>query len=117
MRECGQSGDVYKRQRKNSSNWWVELTAPDGKRIQQSAGTEVRELAQEYHDRLKAQFWDQKRLGIKARKTWQEAVVRYLSEKSHKSSLVSDKSHLRWLDKFLGKKMCIRDRYRHGQYG
>lgn len=90
--------------RKNSSNWWVELTAPDGKRIQQSTGTEVKELAQEYHDRLKNQFWEQKRLGIKARKTWQEAVVRYLSEKSHKSSLASDMSHLRWLDKFLGKK-------------
>jgi hypothetical protein len=28
---------------------------------------------------LKVQFWEQKRLGVKARRTWREAVMRYLS--------------------------------------
>jgi integrase len=90
--------------RKDSKNWWVEITAPDGKRLQESTGTEVRELAQEYHDRLKAQFWEQKRLGIKARRTWQEAVVRYLAEKSQKTTIETDRSHLRWLNHFLNGK-------------
>lgn len=90
--------------RKGSSNWWVEITAPNGKRIQQSTGTQVKELAQEYHDRLKAQFWEQKRLGTKPRKTWQETVVRYLAEKSQKTTIETDKSHLRWLNPFLNGK-------------
>lgn len=93
---------LYKR--KNSKIWWYELTDASGERIQRSTGTEVKELAQELHDRLKAQFWEQKRLGIKARRTWQEAVFRYLSEKSEKKSLDTDKSHLRWLDKYLANK-------------
>ncbi|HSM98189.1 MAG TPA: site-specific integrase, partial [Gallionella sp.] len=33
--------------------------------------------------------------------TWNEAVVRYLSETKHKASQVSDIYHLRWLDKYL----------------
>lgn len=84
--------------RKDSPNWWIEVTAPDGKRIQQSTGTADRVKAQELHDRLKVDFWEQKRLGVKPRRTWQEAVLRYLSEKSQKSTLDADKSHLRWLD-------------------
>lgn len=93
---------LYKR--KGSKTWWIELTDANGKRVQKSTGTEVRELAEEYHDRLKAQIWEQKRLGVKARRTWQEAVVRYLSEKSHKVTLETDKSHLRWLDPHLAGK-------------
>jgi hypothetical protein len=46
-------------------------------------------------------LWDQARLGIKPRHTWKEAVVRYLAETSHKASQASDKTHLRWLDRFL----------------
>ena len=90
--------------RKDSNNWWFEIIAPDGKRLQKSTGTEVRELAQEYHDRLKAQFWEQKRLGIKARHTWTEVVVRYLAEKSQKTTIETDRSHLRWLNLFLNGK-------------
>lgn len=47
-------------------------------------------------------MWDQERLGIKPRHSWNEAVVRYLAETTHKASQVSDKIHLRWLDRFLG---------------
>ena len=93
---------LYKR--KDSNIWWYELKGSDGKRIQRTTGTEVRELAEELHDRLKVQFWEQKRLGVKVRRTWQEAVVRYLSEKSGKTTLSTDKSHLRWLDSFLADK-------------
>ena len=93
---------LYKR--KDSNVWWYELKGPDGKRIQRTTGTEVREFAEELYDRLKAQVWEQKRLGVKVRRTWQEAVVRYLAEKSGKATLGTDKSHLRWLDPFLANK-------------
>ncbi|MBU6461082.1 MAG: site-specific integrase, partial [Proteobacteria bacterium] len=87
--------------RKDSPSWWIELKAPDGRRIQQSARTTNRLKAQELHDRLKTEFWDQKRLGIKVRHRWEEAVVRWLEEKSQKATLTDDKSHLRWLDPYL----------------
>jgi integrase len=47
------------------------------------------------------EFWEQKRLGVKPRRTWQEAVLRYLSEKLQKSTIDADKSHLRWLDPYM----------------
>jgi integrase len=87
--------------RKDSPSWWIELTAPDGRRVQQSTKTADKLKAQELHDRLKAEMWDQKRLGIKPRRPWQQAVLRYLSEKSQKSTLDADKSHLRWLDPYM----------------
>lgn len=86
--------------RKDSPYWWIKLNH-NGRRIQESTGTSDRAKAQEYHDKLKASLWDQARLGIKPRYSWNEAVVRYLAETSHKASQVSDKIHFRWLDKFL----------------
>jgi len=50
-------------------------------------------------------MWDQARLGIKPRHVWNEAVVRYLAETTHKASQCSDKTHLRWLDRFLSGRM------------
>jgi integrase len=88
-------------QRKDSPNWWIEITALDGKRLQQSSRTPDKLKAQELHDRLQAEIWEQKRLGVKPRRTWQEAVLEYLSEKTQKSTLDADKSHLRWLDPYM----------------
>ena len=87
--------------RKNSPYWWVKLSHK-GRRIQQSSGTSDKAKAREYHDKLKSSLWDQERLGIKPSRAWNEAVVRYLVETSHKASQVADKAHLRWMDQFLG---------------
>ncbi len=93
---------LYKR--KDSPVWWVDLTHK-GKRLQHSAGTSDRDKAQEYHDKLKASLWEQERLGVKPRYLWQDAVVRYLGEVSHKASLAADQAHLRWLDTFFRDRM------------
>jgi len=45
--------------RKDSPNWWVDIRTSDGRRVQSSTGTSDKRRAQEYHDRLKAQIWDQ----------------------------------------------------------
>lgn len=87
--------------RKDSPNWWVKLSL-NGRRVQESTGTQDRAKALEYHDRLKASLWDQERLGIKPRHTWKEAVVRYVSETKHKKSHEKDLAHLRWLDRHFG---------------
>ncbi len=54
--------------------WWVDLASPTGERIRRSSGTDQKELAQEYHDRLKADLWKQSRLKEKPLRTWEEAA-------------------------------------------
>lgn len=92
-------------QRNDSPYWWIKIIAHDGRRIQQSTGTPDKAKAEEFHDKLKASMWDQARLGVKPRHAWNEAVVRYLAETTHKASQCSDKTHLRWLDRFLNGRM------------
>jgi integrase len=88
---------IYRRK----ETWWIQFTAPDGRRIQQTAGTQVKQEAQELHDQLKAEAWRVKNLGDKPRHTWQEAVIRWLSESRHKKSIETDKIRLRWLHTHL----------------
>ena len=87
--------------REDSPHWWIQVVDPEGRRVQQSTGTADRVKAQELHDRIKVKIWDQKRLGVKVIRHWEEAVVRWLSEKTDKATLDDDKGHLRWLDRYL----------------
>ena len=86
--------------RKDSPYWWIKITH-NGRPVQESTGTTDKVKAQEYHDKLKASLWDQERLGIKPRYSWQDAVIRYLAETSGKATQETDKTHLRWLDPYL----------------
>ena len=88
--------------RKDSPNWWIKVTASNGRRVQQSAGTHDKAKALELHDKLKASLWDQDRLGIKPRHSWREAVVRWIQETSDKATHREDLAKLRWLDPILG---------------
>jgi len=88
--------------RKDSPNWWVKLTPRSGPPIQRSTGTPDKQLAAEYHDKLKASLWDQERLGIKPSRSWREGVVRWLEETSEKATHKEDKKKLIWLHVFLG---------------
>lgn len=90
--------------RKRGQIWWVDVIAPSGERIRQSAGTDNKALAQEFHDRLKAELWRIARLGEKPRHTWNDAVVKWLKEAAQKATIEADKMHLRWLDRFLSGK-------------
>ena len=87
--------------RKDSSVWWVKIVI-DGRKVQRSTGTDDKIKAQEFHDRLKVQMWEQNRLGVKARRSWKEAVVRWLEETSEKATHQEDKRKLIWLDTYLG---------------
>ncbi|HFD80994.1 MAG TPA: site-specific integrase [Gammaproteobacteria bacterium] len=88
--------------RKNSPNWWLDIRAPDGKRLRRSTGTKSREEAQEYHDRLKAELWRVKKLGDRPRHSWKEAALRWVKDKKHKVDLASDIGKIRWLDPYFG---------------
>lgn len=69
--------------------------------MQRSAGTANRREAQEYHDQLKAQRWRQAKLGEKRSYLWEEAVLRFLQETSHKRDHHGDRSRLRWVHPYL----------------
>ncbi len=89
---------------KRGKTWWIDFIAPNGERIRQSTGTGEEALAQEYHDRFKVELWQIHRLGVKPKHIWNEAVVRWLKEQSHKATIQTDKIHLRWMDRFLNGK-------------
>lgn len=89
---------LYKR--KDSPYWWIKIIH-NGRPVQKSTGTDDKAKAQEYHDKLKASLWDQERLGIKLRYSWKDAVIRYLAETTGKTTQETDKTHLRWLDRYL----------------
>lgn len=90
--------------RKDSSCWWVKIII-DGRKIQRSTGTDDKTKAEEFHDRLKAQMWEQNRLGVKPQRSWKDAVLRWLSETSEKATHEEDKRKLNWLDAYLGNKV------------
>jgi integrase len=99
---------LYKR--KDSTLWWVKLTV-NGRCLQKSTGTADRKAAQEYHDRLKAELWEQARLGVKPGYLWQDAVLRWLKETEHKATHKDDVWILRGLDVHLfGIKLADIDR-------
>lgn len=85
--------------------WWVRFTAPNGQRIRQSSGTSDEAQAKEYLDRLKVRYWEAQRLGVKPKRSWKEAAVRWVKETSDKRSHGKDVAKLRWLDPFLGRLM------------
>lgn len=92
--------------RKDSSYWWVKLSPIRGESgpLQVSTGTAEKRKATEFHDRLKAERWEQDKLGAKPRRTWEEAVLKFLDESAHKRTHDRDKSILRWLDSVLSGK-------------
>lgn len=91
-------------QRGKNKTWWIDITKPNGERIRQSSGTQNKQQAQELHDKMKAESWRVKNLGVNPRHTWQEAVIRWITEQSHKKSIEDDKRLLRWLHKHLADK-------------
>ncbi len=81
---------------KRGTTWWVRFSTPSGQQIRRSAQTTNKKLAQEYHDRLKTDYWRQSKIGDKPRRKWEEAVERWLLEKQgEKISLDDDIGHLR----------------------
>lgn len=90
--------------RKRGPVWWIDFVTPSGERVRRSAETGNKGQAQELHDRLKAEAWRRDKLQERPRHTWNDAVVRWLKETSHKATHEHDKAKLRWLDPYLNGK-------------
>lgn len=90
--------------RKRGAVWWIDFTSPSGERVRRSAETSSKAEATELHDKLRAEAWRRSKLAEAPRRTWNDAVVRWCREQSHKATAEEDKAKLRWLDAHLGRK-------------
>ena len=87
--------------RKDSKSYWCKFSI-NGKIVQVSSGTEVKAKALEFHDKLKAQLWEQSKLGAKPVRSWQETVLRFLEETKENRTHQLQINMLVWLDTYLG---------------
>ena len=94
---------IYRRP--DSGFWWICATLPNGKRVRQSAGTEIRADAEAYLAKLRLDAYRETHFGIKPQRSWQEAVVRYLELKRGLRSFSDVQRICRFLDPYLGSMM------------
>ncbi len=97
-----QETGVYRRP--DSRFWWIAATLPDGTRIRTSARTEAREEAEAYLAKLIHDAYVAKYLGGKPKRSWKEAVVRFLEVKATLRDLKQYRGNCRRLDAYLGDK-------------
>lgn len=92
--------------RKESRIWWMDYTDAEGNRKRESTGTDNKQLAQELFDKTRADVWQQKRLGVKKERMFEEAVTTFLADKKQKGlkSLgdYEDRANW-WREQFKGK--------------
>lgn len=90
---------IYRR--KDSPYWWICTTLPDGTRIRESARTEDRAQAEAYLAKIRHDAYMAMHLGIRPKRSWQEAVVRFLEVKSNLRGVGKYAAICRRLDPFL----------------
>ena len=95
-----QDTGIYRR--KDSRYWWIDATLPNGQRVCRSSKTEDRQQAEAYLAKLRHEAFQASYLGIKPKRTWQEAVVRYLAVKVTLRSIEDVRRICRMLDPYLG---------------
>ena len=89
--------------RGDSPFWWIDVVLPNGRRIRQSTRTKKREEAEALLAKLKHDAFREAHLDLKPKRSWQEAVVRYLVVKSNLRSIGDVKRICRNLDPYFGR--------------
>lgn len=91
---------VYRRP--DSRFWWIATTLPNGQRLRQSTGTEIKEDAEALLAKLTLDAYRAEHFGFKPPRSWKEAVVRYLEIKASLRSFRDVRRICRQLDPYLG---------------
>jgi integrase len=94
---------IYRRS--DSRFWWIDVALPNGRRIRQSSGTSDREEAKALVAKLKVEAFKEAHFGVKPKRSWQDAVVRYLEVKKSLRSSRDVKRICRILHPILGEKL------------
>ncbi|HGM5350345.1 TPA: tyrosine-type recombinase/integrase [Serratia marcescens] len=86
-------------------NWYCDFVEPgSGKRIRRCLNTTDKLQAQELYDQLRAEAWRVNKLGEIAEHTFEEACLRWITEKEEKRSLDDDRTKIEFfLQHFAGK--------------
>ncbi|WP_318013057.1 site-specific integrase [Pectobacterium versatile] len=89
---------------RRGKTYWVDVSTPDGERIRRSAGTTERAKAQEYHDKLKHEFWQVSRVGKIPDRTFEELIILALRDAEDQSCFDNKQIYARyWLSVFSGR--------------
>lgn len=83
--------------RRGSGSWYIRV-----KGLRRSAETEVYADAKALEDKLNHEHWLEQKMGVKPKKSWKEACVRWVREKQHKVDIGNDEAKISWLDQHLG---------------
>lgn len=87
--------------RKDSPYWWVKIVIPSHAPVQESTRTTHKQQARAYETHRTTELWRTLKLGEKPRYTWEDAVLRYLSETAQKRDHAGDRQRLAWLHQSL----------------
>jgi len=86
---------------KRGNTWWIRFTTPAGEFVRRSTGTSDKAQAQELHDQLKAESWQLAKLGVKPRRTWDDAAYKWLMETQYKKTHYQDIGQIDWLQQYF----------------
>lgn len=76
--------------------WWVDLAAPNGKRVRVSSKTGNKQLASKFEAKLKVDLFNQHQMGIVADRPFKEAVDFYLELKHDNRTILEYQNQLAW---------------------
>ena len=92
--------------RRGSRFWWIDVALPNGQRLRASTKTEERKEAEALLAKLKLEAYRGSFFGIKPKRSWQEAVIRYLAVKAGLRSIEDVRRTFSKLDQYLGH-LCL----------
>lgn len=91
-----------------NDTWYADFALPSGGRFKKSLRTKDKRDAQQLHDKLKADSWRADNLNQPVTITFDQALLRFLTERQDRKNFASDKSRADfWLTHFSG--MALKD--------
>lgn len=92
---------LYKREKKGapgwaSKPWWMRFTAPNGKRVRKSTGTDNKQQALLAETQLKEELYSEQKLGEKGGALFVDAVQKLLDDKRGKPVAIEYARQLAW---------------------
>lgn len=93
---------IYRR----GKTYWIDISAPDGSRVRQSAKTQEKNKAQQLHDKLKHELWQVSHLEKRPERYFDELMVLALRDADGQSGYENKQIYARYfIDYFSGKEL------------
>lgn len=93
---------IYRR----GKTYWIDISAPDGSRVRQSAKTQEKNKAQQLHDKLKHELWQVSHLDKRPERYFDEIMILALRDANGQSGYENKQIYARYfIDFFSGKEL------------